>query len=76
MTTATTTPFTARARAIWCSLISPTLAAAFETYLEKDVAEILEICESALVRDLAFEFEDAGRQLVQKVFAHARDGDG
>ena len=68
------TSLTDRARAIWCSLISPTVAAAFETYPEKDVAEILEMCAPALVRDLAWELEDACRQFAAETFRRPRIG--
>ena len=48
-----------RARSFVRHVITPTIAAAAETYPELSVAEILALCGSALTRDLTFEFEDA-----------------
>ena len=50
-----------RARSLVRHVITPTVAAAAETYPELSVAEILALCEPALTRDLAFELESACR---------------
>ena len=48
----------ARARGIVRFSILPTIAAAFETHPELDVAEVLRVCEPALTYTLAHEFAD------------------
>jgi hypothetical protein len=48
----------ARARSIVRFSILPTIAAAFETHPEFDVAEVLRVCETALTDTLAHEFAD------------------
>lgn len=47
-------------------MITPTVAAAAETYLELTVAEVLALCEPALARDLTLELESACRQAVRE----------
>jgi hypothetical protein len=44
------------------SRIIPTIAAAFETYLELDVADVLDRCTAALMEKLRDEFADVQRQ--------------
>jgi hypothetical protein len=48
----------ARARSIVRFSILPTIAAAFKTHPEFDVAEVLRVCETALTDTLAHEFAD------------------
>jgi hypothetical protein len=58
----------ARARSFARHVITPTVAAAAETYPELSVAEILALCEPAIARELAFELESACRQAVRETF--------
>jgi hypothetical protein len=44
------------------SRIIPTIAAAFETYSELDVADVLNRCTAALTEKLRDEFADVQRQ--------------
>lgn len=46
----------AQARAFVKSVISPTIAAAFETHPELDVVDVLTLCEAYLVEALIVEF--------------------
>ena len=57
-------PLQARARSFVRHVITPTVAAAAETYPEHSVAEILMLCEPALTRELVFELESAFQQAV------------
>ena len=66
------TPLQARARNFARHVITPTVAAPAETYPELSVAEILALCELALARDLAFEFEDACRETVREKLRRAQ----
>jgi hypothetical protein len=54
----------ARARSFVRHVITPTVAAAAETYPEFSVTEILALCEPALTRELVFELESAFQQAV------------
>jgi hypothetical protein len=58
----------ARARSFVRHVITPTVAAAAETYPELSIAEILALCEPALARDLTFELETACREAVRGTF--------
>jgi|GraSoiStandDraft_29_1057270.scaffolds.fasta_scaffold1603968_2 hypothetical protein len=53
-------------------VIVPTIAAAFETYPELDVAEVLSLCVPALTDELAREMRDARQQLIQEIRKRAR----
>jgi hypothetical protein len=59
------TPLQARARSFARHVITPTVAAAAETYPERSVAEIFAFCEPALARQLTFELESACRHAVR-----------
>jgi hypothetical protein len=60
-------PVQARARSFVRHVITPTVAAAAETYPELSVAEILAVCEPALARELVFELECACREAVPEI---------
>ena len=49
-----------------------TIQAALETYPEDDVPQALARCRAALTRDLAWEMEDACRQLIRETFDRPR----
>src|SRR5262245_50079574 len=66
------TPVQARARSFVRHVIIPTVAAAAETYPELSIADILPLCEPALVRDLTFELESACRQAIRPESAGGR----
>jgi len=68
------TPLQARARSFVRHVITPTVAAAAETYPELSVAEILAFCAPALARELAFELESACQQAVRETFPGRRAG--
>jgi len=53
-------------------VIVPTIAAAFETYPELDVAEVLSLCAPALTDELAREIRDARQQLIEEIRKRAR----
>jgi len=56
-----------RAEAAVRTWIVPTITAAFETYPELDVAEVLELCVSALSGELHQEFREERRQLIHEI---------
>jgi hypothetical protein len=60
-------PLKARARAFVDNSMLPTIQAALETYPYDDVPDVLVRCREALANDLAWEFEDMGRQLVRDI---------
>ena len=60
------TPLQARARSFVRHVITPTVAAAAETYPELSVTEILALCEPTLARDLTSELESACGQAVRE----------
>jgi hypothetical protein len=66
------TPLQAHARSFARHVITPTVAAAAETYPELSVAEILALCEPALARDLTFELETACREAVSETVRRPR----
>jgi hypothetical protein len=56
------------------NVILPTIAAAFETYRELDVPEVLELYATALERDLEREYREDRWQLIEEIRTRLREG--
>jgi hypothetical protein len=58
---------TDRAEIVVRTWILPTIAAAFETYQELDIAGVLDRCVAALTERLREEFHEERQQLIEEI---------
>jgi hypothetical protein len=63
---------TDRAEFVVRTWIVPTIAAAFETYPELDVADVLDRCVVALTERLREEFREERQQLIEEIRTRSR----